>query len=197
MRRRVVLGITGTIGAGKGSVVEYLCSEHGFLHLSVRDYLTDKLRDMRLEVNRDNMRSVANSIRKEKSPSFIVEQLLEEARISEQDCVVESIRTIGEVSCLRERGAFLFAVDADVEKRYARVVDRGSETDHVTFAKFLEDEKKEMTSRGDHEQNLSACIAEARVVIRNDENREALFEATERALGEVRLSLGAETNPAR
>ena len=97
---------------------------------------------------------------------------------------------------MQKRGAFLLAVDADVEKRYARVVDRGSATDHVTFAKFLGDEEKEMRGASEHEQNLSACIAEAGTLIRNDGDREALFRASERALGELRLRIQLDSAPA-
>jgi len=35
----LVIGITGTIGAGKGTVVDYLTGKKGFSHFSVRGYL--------------------------------------------------------------------------------------------------------------------------------------------------------------
>ena len=34
----MIIGITGTLGAGKGTVVDFL-KEKGFRHFSVRDYL--------------------------------------------------------------------------------------------------------------------------------------------------------------
>ena len=38
----ITIGITGTLGAGKGTIVEYLQKEKGFSHYSVRAFLTDE-----------------------------------------------------------------------------------------------------------------------------------------------------------
>lgn len=40
----LIIGITGTNGAGKGTVVEYLVKEKGFSHYSVSGYLTQILK---------------------------------------------------------------------------------------------------------------------------------------------------------
>ncbi|MCS6935935.1 MAG: AAA family ATPase, partial [Chitinophagales bacterium] len=110
----LIIGITGTLGAGKGTIVEYLTRKHGFAHYSVRGYLVQKLREQGREVNRDTMVAMANELREKNSPSFIAEELLREARASGRNCVIESIRTVGEVEALRAAGDFvLFAVDAD------------------------------------------------------------------------------------
>ena len=34
----IVIGITGTLGAGKGTIVNYLIEEEGFDHYSVRGF---------------------------------------------------------------------------------------------------------------------------------------------------------------
>ncbi len=39
----LIIGITGTLGAGKGTIVEYLEKEMGFDHLSVRDFITKEI----------------------------------------------------------------------------------------------------------------------------------------------------------
>lgn len=38
-----IIGITGTLGAGKGTVVDYLVKNKGFNHFSVGDYLIDEI----------------------------------------------------------------------------------------------------------------------------------------------------------
>jgi len=50
-----VIGITGTLGAGKGTIVEFLKAEYGFDHYSVRGYLIEEINKRSLEVNRDSM----------------------------------------------------------------------------------------------------------------------------------------------
>lgn len=39
----IIIGITGTLGAGKGTVVEYLKTK-GFKHFSVREFLTQEIK---------------------------------------------------------------------------------------------------------------------------------------------------------
>lgn len=38
-----IIGITGTLGAGKGTIVEYLKDKKGFAHFSVREFLKEIL----------------------------------------------------------------------------------------------------------------------------------------------------------
>ncbi|HEX3095769.1 MAG TPA: AAA family ATPase, partial [Patescibacteria group bacterium] len=39
----IIIGITGTAGSGKGTVVEYLVSKYGFKHYSARGFITEEL----------------------------------------------------------------------------------------------------------------------------------------------------------
>ena len=118
----LVIGITGTLGAGKGTLVEYLIREKNFQHYSVRQYLIEEIVRQGLEVNRDNMVIVANKMRSENSPSFIIEELYKEAHAIGKNSVIESIRTPGEVEYLKKQGDFLLlAVDADPVKRFERI----------------------------------------------------------------------------
>ena len=39
----IIIGITGTLGAGKGTIVDYLVQEKGFKHYSVRNYLIKEI----------------------------------------------------------------------------------------------------------------------------------------------------------
>ena len=50
-----IIGITGTMGAGKGTIVDYLTTHKGFTHYSVRGYLIDIIKAQGKEVNRDSM----------------------------------------------------------------------------------------------------------------------------------------------
>ena len=39
----IIIGITGTLGAGKGTIVDYLVKERGFVHYSVRAFITEEI----------------------------------------------------------------------------------------------------------------------------------------------------------
>ena len=55
----------------------------------------------------------------------------------------------------------MFAVDAGPKTRYERIQSRRSETDRISFEKFLADERREMENPEKHQQNIAACIAMA------------------------------------
>lgn len=180
MKERIIIGITGTLGAGKGTVVEYLTNYKGFAHFSVRAFIAAELKARGMVVNRDTLTSMANELRARNSPSYIIEQLYNRASILNQNCVIESIRTPGEIASLRnDPGFFLLAVDADPYIRYQRIRKRNSETDNVSLATFLSNEQREMTSVDSNKQNLTECIRLADYVIYNNGSIEQLFKETE------------------
>lgn len=157
------------MGAGKGTVVDYLVKEKDFKHYSVRNLLVKLIEKEGKAVNRDSMTATANRLRAEKGSAYLIEKLFEEAKKSNGNCVIESIRTEGEISSLREKGKFyLLAVDADIKLRYERIVKRASETDRVSFDKFKSDEKREMTSNDPSKQNLGRCMELADYRIENN-----------------------------
>jgi dephospho-CoA kinase len=165
----IIIGITGTLGAGKGTIVEFLVRERGFTHLSVRSFITAEIVKRGLPVNRDNMVLVANGLRTSHSPSYIVDCLYDQALLNEANCIIESIRTPGEIISLREKGNFiLFAVDAEARTRFERIRKRQSETDFIDFETFTQNESREMTSDNPNHQNLRKCIEMADFVFNND-----------------------------
>ncbi len=183
-----IIGITGTIGAGKGSIVEYLKNEKHFAHFSVRKFLTDEIIKRGLKVDRDSMTHVANDLRAENSPSFIVDQLHEEALKTGRNCVIESIRTPGEVVSLREKGNFrLFAVDCDPLIRFNRIKNRASETDLVDYETFLANEKREMNTGDPNKQNLKKCIEMADFVFDNSGSLDDLFGQVAAVVSDLNL----------
>lgn len=182
----IIIGITGTLGAGKGTIVEYLVEVKGFIHFSVRAFLLEEIRRLGLPQNRDSMFNLANELRAKHGPSFVTDQLLLLAEKTGKSCIIESIRTPGEITSLRRNKEFyLFAVDALPEIRYRRIYERRSETDSISFATFLENEKREMTSGDPNKQNLAECIRQADFVFGNDGGKEDLFLQVEKALASV------------
>jgi len=123
------------------------------------------------------MAFLANELREKNSPSYIVEYLAKKAIKNNRDCVIESIRTPGEVAALRRyRGFVLLAVDGDLKLRYERIKKRNSETDNVSFDTFVASEKREMFSDDPNKQNLTRCIEMADYKILNNSSLEHLHK---------------------
>lgn len=170
----MLIGITGTIGAGKGVVVKYLIDK-GFSHFSVRTFLSEELQKRNLEPIRDNYFAVANELRREFGSSYIIETLIARAKECGGHAIVESVRTLGEVESLQKENAMLLAVDAPIHVRYERILGRGHSTDMVSLQKFIEDEEKEYKGGEPWEQNLQACIESSHQVIYNDTSFEEIY----------------------
>jgi len=182
----LIIGITGTLGAGKGTIVDYLKEKKNFSHYSVRAYLIKEIEKQGLPVNRDSMTSVANELRSKHHPAYIVEALYRQAEQAGENAIIESIRTPGEVDFLRKQGNFyLFAVDADPKTRYERIRQRASETDHIDFETFVANETREMTTSDPNKQNLGKCIRMADFRFDNNGNIEALYTEVDRVLGKM------------
>lgn len=174
----IIIGITGTLGAGKGTIVDFLIRDKGFTHFSVRGFLNKEIVKRGMVVNRDSMVVVANDLRTTHSPSYIVDCLYQEALSTGKNCIIESIRTPGEVISLKAKGSFyLLAVDADPGTRYARISERQSETDLISFETFILNEEREMSSDNPNHQNLRRCIEMADFVFNNDGTVKALEAA--------------------
>lgn len=186
-----IIGITGTLGAGKGTVVDYLLEHYGYKHYSVRGYLIEEALRRGMELNRDTFVVVANDLRTQHSPSYITDQLYLQAVENGCNAIIESVRTPGEVESLRKQEHFiLFAVDADPKIRYERVVGRGSETDHISFETFLENEAREMSSTDPNHQNIGRCMQMADYLFNNDGDFENLYRQVEEVLNQLDSEFG-------
>lgn len=161
----MILGITGTIGAGKGTLVDYLVTQKGFEHHSVREFLLEEIKKRGLPEHRGSMRDVGNELRREHHPAHVVETLHKRAGAN---AIIESVRTVGEAEFLKALGASIVAIDADKQSRYDRAVARGSSTDKVTFEQFVEEEDREMASTEPWDMNVFAVMDMADFRIQND-----------------------------
>jgi len=181
----MLVGITGSFGAGKGSVANYLVKEKGFKHYSARAFLTEEIKRRGLPVNRDSMIVIANDLRAKHSPSYIFEQLVTKAKEGGGNAVIESIRAVAEARYLKEQGGVVLGVDADPKTRYERIVRRGSETDHVTFEEWRAQELRESNPDDPTKQDIFGALRESDQVIRNTDTVIELHGAVDAFLEKI------------
>lgn len=185
----MILGITGTIGAGKGTVVDYLVKEKGFTHYSVREAITEEILRRGLPVTRPNLNEVATDMRRQHGPTHFGDKFRAQAeKEGIKDFIIESIRNPKEAERIREHGGFILIVDANEHIRYERVRGRGSHTDDVTFEEFQAHEAREMTTEDPSDpsfMDIGAVMRMADATILNDGTLEELHEKIDEALAKL------------
>jgi len=182
----ILIGITGTDGAGKGEVVNFLIEKKGFAHYSGRKLLLAEIENRGLEKNRANMRNVANDLRRQFGNDYVVKEYIK--RIKKDDtkkAVIESIRAVAEVNTLKKSGGVLFSVDADKKLRYERIVSRASEKDHVSFQEFVRQEALEMDDPDPHGMQKARVIEMADFHIKNNNSLKELYDQVESILKNI------------
>ena len=176
----MIIGITGTDGAGKGTVVDYLVTNHGYTHYSSRDFILEEITRLNLPTDRSQLRITANDLREQFGNDVIVRKAYEKAaKDLEVNVVIESIRALAEVEYLKAAGGILLAVDAEPEVRYARVQGRRSETDQVTYEQFLAHEALENNDPNPHGMQKARVMALADCTIKNSTNKKDLALSVE------------------
>lgn len=182
----MLLGITGTDGSGKGTVVEYLVNEKGFVHYSARAIWEEEFVKRGMESNRANMRLVANELRAEHGNDFLVTYYLKKMEEEQPEhAVIESIRTTAEADTLCKNGGILLAVDADQKLRYERIQARKSSSDQISFEEFKKHEELEMNDPDPHGMQKAKVIAMADYTVYNDGTLEELHAQIEEVLSRI------------
>lgn len=181
----IVIGVTGTLGAGKGTVAQYLVSK-GFKHFSVRDYLTKILLEEKKPVNRETMLALANGLREKYGFSYITDKVFEEAEKSKHNAIIESFRHPDEIKSLQNKSNFyLFSVDAPIKTRYLRIKKRASATDKINFEEFKKQEERETKNKSNFASNLFESMKLANFKFENNGTEKALYKKIDMALKKI------------
>jgi dCMP deaminase len=162
----MIIGLTGTNGAGKTAVAEYLKSKN-FQFYSLSDEIREELAGQGKEATRANLIEAGNQLRAEYGPAVLAERIKARLR-PDWNYVIDSIRNPYEVRALRAARDFrLLHVDAPVELRYDRVRQRGGARTPASFEEFVELERQELASANPANQQLRATYELADLTVSN------------------------------
>ena len=186
----IYIGLSGTILAGKGVVREFLTKKYNAYSFSLSDMLREEADERGIETTRQVLTDIADELRLKKGNGVLAEMALEKISKMKQHndvVVIDSIRNPGEVEMLRtalKRHFFLIFVDAPIELRYQRSLERKREGEGGnTFLEFEAKDREEIRGRSDrlivderghhgemidYGVNLGACKRKANKVLIND-----------------------------
>ena len=173
----MIVGLTGPMGAGKGTAAEFLRSR-GFRYHSLSDVLREELEARGEEPTRDALTRIGNELRARYGPGVLAERIV--GRLTDaENHVVDSIRNPAEVEVLRAARPdfFLVSITAPPEVRWRRLAARGRPGDPQTFESFMAQEQREAASADPSHQQLLATMALADYTVDNSGDIEALEAA--------------------
>lgn len=183
MKKKLIIGVTGTHASGKDTVADYICKKFNTSNYSTSEEIGYELTERGMDHSRPNKFAVANEIRETLGTGELARRALN--RVREDIAVVSAIRNIGEIEYLKQNSNFyLIAVDAPIDLRYERAALRERFGDGKTLAEFKAGEEQEINA-GEKGQQLVPCMRLADYFIVNDGTLEHLKERIEEILNAI------------
>jgi len=177
------LAVVGFSASGKDTAADYLVSRYGFEHISSSDIIRSYISEHGLgRATREVMQSVGRKLRADNGPDYLVVVALSRGG---QRLVVSGLRAVEEAIRFKEAGGKIIAVEAPIDARYKRVVERGDIDSKMPFEKFKEFEEAETSSTDPTGQNLAEVISLADYKIESGTTVEKLYAEIDRVLSEI------------
>ena len=181
----MIIGLTGKNASGKGEVANYL-QKKGFVYYSLSDVLREEATKLGLEHTRDNLIKLGNELRQKHGPQYLAEKINNKIENdTNQNFVIDSIRSPFEAKELMKNKDFLLlGIDAPIELRFERLLERNRVGDAKTLEEFKKQEERE-NMNSDANQQLDATFALAGKVVVNDGSLEQLHKKIYNLLEEL------------
>jgi len=149
-----ILGISGTNGAGKDSVGEYLAKKHGWHFVSVTDILREEAVKRGLPPDRHSTHMISAEWRRSHGLGVLIDKAVEAYKTEKKHykgLAIASLRNPGEADEVHRLGGKVIWIDADPKTRHQRVINsnRGRIDDQKTFEEFITEEQHQMRHSGD------------------------------------------------
>ena len=145
-KEKIIIGLTGEKGAGKGTVSEYLIEKYGAVHYGTSKVLKRTLEDLHLSLSRDNFIKLALVLKEGFWPTVVIDALIADMEKNGSDILIaDGIRMHGDIEPFEKKygeNFFLAHVHADLKIRFERTKSRKEKDgeDKTTFDEFLLDE---------------------------------------------------------
>jgi dephospho-CoA kinase len=148
--KKYIIGLSGEMGSGKGTIAHYLVDRYGFISLRMSDMLRDIVQRLHISETRENISKVSKMVRDTFGQDVMSHVIAEDARTSQESIVVDGIRRREDIEHLRALdNFFLVYIEVDERIRYERLVARGENRgdSSKTFKEFQEEQNMEADRR--------------------------------------------------
>lgn len=173
MKDKLILGLTGTLGSGKGTISKcFSVKKIKHLSISLSDLVREEAKLRNLSTDRETLKMIGNELRNIYGEGVLVQRLNENLKNTDYDLIIiDGIRMPGEVEELRKNSNFnLIGIDSQLETRLLRVKNRAREIEPSSLEEFR---KKDYEDRGfeksGNEQQTEKCLELSDYLIWNEE----------------------------
>ncbi|MBM3247238.1 hypothetical protein FJZ17_01705 [Candidatus Pacearchaeota archaeon] len=185
----MIIGVCGSVAAGKETLTSFF-REKGFIYFETRQIIVEELKKLGLELSRKNMQDWADERRAKFGVGAIMKIMLEKASEDlSKNYMFDSLRNDGEALFLREElgeDFILIGVDAPLEIRFKRAVERAKPSDPVIWEDFVKMNERDLNDKSNpFGQQTQKLLDMADFVIINDKDLESAKKQVEDIWGKI------------
>jgi len=172
----MIIGLTGSMGCGKGEIVNILTKE-GFQYITLSMMVREEARKRGLPEEREVLMEVGNSMRKAEGAGVLARRAAEKIVASGYDkWVVDGIRNPAEIDELRkQKDVYIVGVKANKDLLCDRILNRSRESDAKERAEILRRIEREWgVGEPEDGQQVGKCMEKVDVTITNESTLEDL-----------------------
>lgn len=181
---RLIIGLVGRIGSGKGTAAAYLRDRYGAAIFSFSDPLRDVLQRLNLEISRDHFVRLSECLRDTFGDELLGRVMaLEATQANTPMVVIEGIRRASDLVFLREEPGFILVqITASPEERFKRLKKRAVKADDTrkTFVEFMEDDQRST------EATIDEVLQFVATTVENENDPSQLYVQLDRLVEEQR-----------
>lgn len=172
----MIIGLTGSMGCGKGEVVKIL-EKMGFQYITLSMMVREEARARGIEEEREKLMEVGNSMRAAEGAGVLAVRALKKIQESDHGkWVVDGIRNPAEIDALKEgENVHVIGVKASFDTLVNRILSRGRESDATEREAIIHKLKREL-GEGEPEdgQQVAKCMEKVDAEIENEGTLEEL-----------------------
>lgn len=190
---KTLIGLSGEMGSGKGTIAHYLVDRYGFAPFRMSDMLRDIVDRLHVEQSRENISKTSKMIRDTFGEDIMSRVVAQDAQKATTHVVIDGIRRMEDIEHLQHLENFILVyIEVDERVRYERLVLRNENKGDAekTFEEFQKEQQMEADSR------ITELRDRADIVINNDGDITKLYSRVDSLINntEEKSGLGVIKN---